>query len=297
MPDYAAALGDYLAVLKHERNCSEATVRGYRVDLEQFLDFLSLNHGTPALKQVTRDQVRDWLGAVLRGGYERRSAARKLSSVRGFFRHLAATGQVAHNPATGLRAPRAERRLPGFLSQFQVARALELEAVDEQSARDRAIVETLYGSGLRAAELTALDVADVDFHAETVRVTGKGRKERILPLGRHEAEAIHAYLALRREQKAAALFLNLKGRRLTTRSVQTIVRRLLSRVAGASATNPHALRHAFATHLLERGADLKAVQELLGHSTLSTTQIYTHVSLERLRRVYDKAHPRSGAQD
>lgn len=297
MLSYADALAEYLTALERERHSSKATVRSYRVDIEQFFDFLSASHGAPPLERVTREQVRDWLGAVLRGGYERRSAARKLSSVRGLFRHLAATGRMTGNPAATIRAPRTERRLPGFLSQFEVARALDLKATDERTARDRAILETLYGSGLRAAELTALDVCDVDFHTETIRVTGKGRKERILPLGRHEAGAIREYLDRRRSRQASALFLSLQGQRLTTRSVQTIVRRLLSRVAGASSTNPHALRHAFATHLLERGADLKAVQELLGHSTLSTTQVYTHISLERLRRMYDRAHPRSGSRD
>ncbi|MFO7675311.1 MAG: tyrosine recombinase XerC [bacterium] len=297
MPGYERALAGYLAGLAGERQCSPATIRGYRTDLDQFLDFCRERLGTPPLDHVTRDHVRDWLGAVLRGGYERRSAARKLSAVRGFFRWLAATGAVPANPARTVRAPRAERRLPGFLSQFQVAQALEVEPADERTARDRAILETLYGSGLRAAELVGLDIADIDFAAETVRVLGKGRRERIVPVGRHEAAAIRDYLGRRRHQDAAPLFLNPRGGRLTTRSVQSIVRRLLGRVAGATATNPHALRHAFATHLLERGADLKAVQELLGHRTLSTTQVYTHVSLERLRRAYDRAHPRSGAAD
>jgi integrase/recombinase XerC len=297
MPAYQRTLADYLACLRDERHCSPATIRGYRTDIEQFLDFCREELGAPPLDRITRDAVRDWLGAVLRGGYERRSAARKLSSVRGFFRWLAAAGLIAANPARTVRAPRVERRLPGFLSQFQVAQALASEPTDERAARDHAIIEVLYGSGLRAAELVGLDVDSVDFAAETIRVLGKGSRERILPLGRHEAAAITGYLARRANRAAPALFLNPRGGRLTTRSVQNIVRRLLGRVAGATATNPHALRHAFATHLLERGADLKAVQELLGHRTLSTTQVYTHVSLERLRRTYDRAHPRSGSRD
>ncbi|MFO7637863.1 MAG: tyrosine-type recombinase/integrase [bacterium] len=297
MSGYDTELAEYLTTLERERHSSPATIRSYRVDLRQFFDFLTDRHDAPPLERVTREQARDWLGAVLRGGYERRSAARKLSAVRGFFRHLVIVGRLPGNPVAGLRAPRARRQLPGFLSQFEVRQALEVEASDERTARDRAIVETLYGSGLRAAELTGLNVNYVDFAGETIRVLGKGRKERILPLGRHEAEAIRSYLDRRRNRTADALFLNLQGKRLTTRSVQNIVRRLLGQIAGAAATNPHALRHAFATHLLERGADLKAVQELLGHSTLSTTQVYTHVSLERLRRTYDHAHPRSGSSD
>jgi len=294
---YRCTLNDYLAHLADERRCSPATVRAYRVDIEQFLDHLATCHDSPPLESVAREHVRDWLGAVLRGGYERRTVGRKLSAVRGFFRFLAADDRIAGNPAVALRAPRVGRRLPGFLSQFQVAQSLDLAVTDERTARDRAMLETLYGSGLRAAELVGLDVGDVDFANDTLKVLGKGGKERILPLGRHEAEAIREYLARREQRDAGPLFLNSRGGRLTTRSVQNIVRRLLSRVAGASATNPHALRHAFATHLLERGADLKAVQELLGHSTLSTTQVYTHVSLERLRRTYDRAHPRSGSEN
>jgi len=156
-------------------------------------------------------------------------------------------------------------------------------------------METLYGSGLRAAELVGLNLSDIDFENETIRVRGKGAKERILPLGRQEKEALQRYLAKRKHKAAEPVFLNRHGGRLTTRSVQNIVRRMLRRVAGVTATNPHALRHAFATHLLERGADLRAVQELLGHASLSTTQVYTHLTIERLKKVYDKAHPRSGS--
>jgi integrase/recombinase XerC len=155
---------------------------------------------------------------------------------------------------------------------------------------------TLYGSGLRASELVGLDIQDIDFDAETIRVRGKGGRERILPLGRKEAAAIKRYLAVRGYPDEKAVFLNRRGGRLTTRSIQEIVSRALRRVIGVSANNPHALRHAFATHLLERGADLRAVQELLGHASLASTQIYTHLTVDRLRRIYDRAHPRSGAE-
>ncbi|MEO0005478.1 MAG: tyrosine-type recombinase/integrase, partial [candidate division WOR-3 bacterium] len=165
------------------------------------------------------------------------------------------------------------------------------------SLRAAAILETIYGSGLRASELVGLNRSDIDFEQETIRVRGKGGKERILPLGRKEKEALQRYLPVRPNPSAEAVFQNKDGKRLTSRSVQKIVASALSRIAGVTATNPHSLRHAFATHLLERGADLRAVQELLGHSSLSSTQIYTHLTVERLRKVYDKAHPRSGARN
>lgn len=196
-----------------------------------------------------------------------------------------------------MKNPRPGSRLPGFLTQHQVQQALESGGDSEPELRATAVVETLYGSGLRAAELVGLDRADIDFAAETIRVRGKGGRERILPLGRAERTALEHYLAARRQPTAGPVFLNRQGGRLTTRSVQKIVRKALSRAADAAATNPHALRHAFATHLLERGADLRAVQELLGHASLATTQVYTHVTVERLRKVYDRAHPRSGADD
>lgn len=248
------------------------------------------------MEQLTHADVRDFLAALLRYGYERKSASRKLSSTKSFLRYLVRTGVLGTNPARSVKGPRLEKRLPGFLTQFQVQQALSPPDDNETALRDHAIIETIYGSGLRASELVGLDTDSIDYEAETVRVRGKGNKERILPLGRTEATAIKTYLSARRHKEAKAIFLNQRGGRLTTRSVQNIVRRVLSRVSGAAATNPHALRHAFATHLLERGADLKAVQELLGHSSLSTTQVYTHLTVERLRKVYDRCHPRSGCK-
>ena len=294
---YERALAEFLANLAQERRCSPHTVRSYRTDLGQFLDFCADRLNGKPLRQVTRDDVRDYLGLILRGGYERRTAARKLSAVRSFFRHLLAAGEVQSNPARLIHAPRIEKKLPGFLTQDQVKRALDIKPGDERGLRDRAILETLYGSGLRVAELVALDTEHIDFHRETIRVTGKGDKQRILPLGRAERGAIKDYLNARRHSAARPVFLNQRGGRLSTRSVRTIFHRLISRIAEATATNHHALPHAFATHLLERGADLRAVQELLGHANLRTTQIYTHLSLTRLRKAYDKAHPRSGAED
>lgn len=294
MADYSAFLTDYLAYLEKERRCSPQTIRASRSDLGQFFDYCSDRLGGKPLSTLTYPDVRDFLGALLRYGYERRSASRKLSTVRSFFRYLVESGKLSHNPARPVKGPRVGRRLPGFLSQFQVQQALDVTGDTEAALRDHAILETLYGSGLRAAELVSLDRSSIDFQDESIRVLGKGSKERVLPLGRAERAAIEAYLAKRKNKDAEALFLNHAGRRLTTRSIQRLVQKALSRVADSSSAHPHALRHAFATHLLERGADLKSVQELLGHASLSTTQIYTHLTVERLRKVYDKAHPRSG---
>lgn len=297
VPEYRRALVQFLDYLKKERGYSVHTVRSYEADLNQFFDFCAeVLNGKP-LAQIERSDIRDFVGAVMRYGYTSKSTARKLSVLRSFFRFLTVTGVLERNPARGIKGPPLERRLPPILTEFQVHEALKPLDDSVRSLRDAAILETLYGSGLRASELIGLNITDIDFEAERIRVRGKGGKERILPLGRKEAEAIQRYLAVRGYPEEQAVFLNLRGSRLTTRSVQQIVNRALSRISGAGATHPHALRHAFATHLLERGADLRAVQELLGHASLASTQIYTHLTVERLRRIYDKAHPRSGAED
>ncbi len=295
-PSYSAARDDFLAWLEKEKHYSDHTLRSYANDLEQFFEFCTDRLSDRPLSALTHADIRDFLGALLRYGYEKRSAGRKLSSVKSFLRFLVRKGTLAANPATAVKGPRLEQRLPGFLTQFQVREALEIKGNEEVIVRERAILETLYGSGLRAAELVGLNVADVDFVAETIRVRGKGGKERIVPLGRAEKQALDEWLARRSHPDAVPIFTNNHGERLTTRSIQNIVRKALSRVADATATNPHSLRHAFATHLLERGADLRAVQELLGHASLSTTQIYSHVTVERLKQVYNRAHPRSGFQ-
>jgi len=293
---YDAARDDFLSWLGKEKQFSDHTLRSYTTDLEQFFDFCSDRLAGKPLAALTHADIRDFLGALLRYGYEKRSAARKLSTVKSFLRFLVRRGTLQANPATAVKGPRLEQRLPGFLTQFQVREAIETRGNAEVEVRERAILETLYGSGLRAAELVGLNVTDVDFVADTIRVWGKGGKERIVPLGRAEKRALDEWLARRTHRDAEPVFTNNHGRRLTTRSIQNIVRKALSRVADASATNPHSLRHAFATHLLERGADLRAVQELLGHASLSTTQIYSHVTVERLKQVYNRAHPRSGFQ-
>ncbi|MFO7650355.1 MAG: tyrosine recombinase [bacterium] len=293
----AERLADFLSYLELERCCSPHTVRSYRVDLEQFFDFLADTRPGRPLERIERPDIAEYLGFVLAHGYDRSSAARKLSAVRTFLRREVRQGRLRSNPAAGVRGPRRDARLPGFITQPQMSEALAADPVGPAAIRERAILESLYGSGLRASELVSLDLADVDFETDTIRVRGKGGKERLVPVGRAQRAALQRYLGLPRLAGAAAVFLNNRGGRLSVRSIGIIVNRALSRVTGISATNPHALRHAFATHLLERGADLRAVQELLGHASLSTTQVYTHLTVERLKRVYDQAHPRSGKKD
>lgn len=295
--EYARAKRDFREYLAGHRGFSDHTLVAYTRDLDQFLDFCSERLSARALARLTHEDVRDYVGFMLTHGYARRSVGRKLAAVRSFLRFLVRRGEIGVNAAAAIRGPRAERGLPGVLTQAQLQEVLRSPGDDAQSLRATAIIETLYGSGLRASELVGLNVDDIDFAADTVRVRGKGGKERIVPIGRAERAALERYLATRTTRDAAAVFLNRQGGRLSTRAVQTIVKRALSRVAAAAAAHPHALRHAFATHLLERGADLRAVQELLGHSSLSTTQVYTHVTVELLRKIYDRAHPRSGKRD
>lgn len=295
--DNARRLADFLAYLESERRCSAHTVRSYRVDIEQFFDFVSETRPHRALELIERSAIAEYLGFMLAHGYDRSSAARKLSAVRTFLRREVRQGRLRSNPAANVRGPRADARLPGFITQLQMSEALADDAVGPAAIRERAILESLYGSGLRASELVSLDLSDIDFETDTIRVRGKGGKERLAPVGRAQRAALRRYLDLPRPAGASAVFLNNRGGRLSVRSIGTIVRRALSRVTGIGATNPHALRHAFATHLLERGADLRAVQELLGHASLSTTQVYTHLTVERLKRVYNQAHPRSGKKD
>ena len=262
--------------------------------MDQFQDFVKERLGNRPLTALSHADIREYLGFMLRYGYDRRSAARKLSAVKSFYKFLRREGSITVNPTREVKSPKLDKKLPGFLTQFQAAQAMEVPGDDEAALRNRAIMELLYGSGLRVAELVGIDLRDIDWQNEVIRVLGKGGRERLAPLGRMARAALKAYLDQRKHRGAQAVLLNLHGRRLTTRSVRRIVDRQLRRIAEVSRTNPHVLRHSFATHLLERGADLRAVQELLGHASLSTTQHYTHVTIDRLKEVYRKAHPRSG---
>lgn len=303
-------MAEFLRHLADERQLSPNTVAAYARDLGELEVFLTEYLGRSDWRWADADRLalRGFLGWSRRGGRSRRTVARKLSAARTFFRFLHLEDRIASNPARAVRAPKVDRRLPGHLScadMQAVFDAAEARAAENtlQGTRDLLILELLYGSGLRLAELHALDLDALDRRGKLVRVLGKGRKERIVPvtaaalraLGRYEPrrnEVLRSSGPAREAERAALV--NARGGRLSRRSIQEAVRRCLEAAAGGRGLSAHALRHSFATHLLERGADLLAVKELLGHVSLSTTRIYTHTTKERLLRVYREAHPRSG---
>ena len=287
------ALAAYTAHLRTARHASPHTIRGYLADLRQFLAVAG--PGGPA--GVRPETIRHWL-RTLDGAAERSSIARKLAAVRGLFRFLLDTGWLGADPTIGIATPKARRKLPAHLTLDDVDRLLVTPRADTLlGLRDRAILELLYSSGLRVSELAGLDWERVDADAALVRVLGKGRKERVVPVGRPALRALADYrTACAGAGHAVAsgpVFRNARGGRLTSRSVARLMERHVLASGTATKATPHALRHTFATHLLGAGADLRAIQELLGHASLSTTQRYTHVDLRRLMEAYDKAHPRA----
>ena len=289
----ADALAAYAAHLRTERHVSPHTLRAYLADLRQFLAFA----GAGGLAAVRIETIRHWLRA-LDGRVDRSSIARKLAAVRGFFRFLVDTRRVTHDPSAAVATPKTTRKLPAHLTLDDVDRLLATPRADGVlGLRDRAILELLYSSGLRVSELTGLDWEHLDTDAALVRVLGKGRKERVVPVGRPALRAVEAYRAAAASvgwpAVRGAVFRNARGGRLTSRSVGRLVDRHVLASGTTTKATPHALRHTFATHLLGAGADLRAIQELLGHASLSTTQRYTHVDLRRLMEAYDRAHPRA----
>lgn len=297
---------EFLRHLGDERQLSPNTITAYRKDLGDFSDFLTDYSGTPgwSWKEVDRLTLRSFMGWCQRKGLARRSVARKLSAVRSFFRFLHLEERLPANPTRAIRAPRLDRRLPGHLRSGGVERIFagaEVRAGENTLMGTRTLVmlELLYGSGLRLSELHSLNLGAVDLVGEKVKVRGKGRKERIIPITTSAIRAIRRYeprraeLPVRAGSDRDALLLNREGRRLSPRSIQRAVRAELERAAEGEGLSVHSLRHSFATHLLDRGADLLAVKELLGHVSLSTTRIYTHTSKERLKKVYRENHPRS----
>ncbi len=280
-----------------ERNVSEHTRNAYRRDLQEFKSFLESIFklvDLDRLKQIDRIVLRRYL-AELHKKNRKSTIARKLSAIRTFFRYLVREGLLAANPGDLVSTPRQEKYLPTTLSVDETFALIDnINKSDRLSLRDRAILELLYSCGLRISELTGLDVGKVDFEQELVRVTGKGDKERIVPVGQHALKALRAYLEERgMPGDQDPMFLNRLGGRLTPRSIQRHLKKHLLQAGLLKDATPHALRHSFATHLLDGGADLRAIQELLGHASLSTTQKYTQVSTDQLISVYDKAHPRS----
>jgi integrase/recombinase XerC len=291
-----AALASFLRHLEVERNASPHTRRAYAADIEQFESFAAAELGrAPAPQDVDHLLVRSFLAQLHRAGLRKVSAARKLAALRTFFRYLCREGVLETNPARALLSPRGERRIPPRLEEPLVGQIVEVEGRDAASVRARAVLELLYATGIRCSELVGLDLPEVDLAGRTIRVLGKGRKERIVPFGKSAAVALQEYLAMRRPRggRSDALFLGSGGGRLTDRAVRELVRRRVRSLALTQKITPHTLRHAFATHLLERGADLRAIQELLGHASLSTTQRYTHVSTRQMVEAYRAAHPRA----
>jgi integrase/recombinase XerC len=271
-------------------------VKAYGEDLEQFRAHAESELGRePRPGDVDHLLIRSFLAHLHRSGLRKSSSARKLASLRTFFRFLCREGVLDTNPARPILSPRLERRIPTHLDEAEVGRLLDVPGDADGALRARAILELLYATGIRCSELVGLDVGEADLSARMVRVLGKGRKERIVPFGKRAAEALRAYLPARARAhpRNDALFVNARGGRLTDRSVRKILASRVRQVALARRISPHTLRHSFATHLLERGADLRAIQELLGHASLSTTQRYTHVNARHLVEIYKKSHPRA----
>jgi integrase/recombinase XerC len=281
------------------RNLSAHTIDAYRRDLTQFERFLRdlTRDEPPAAGDLDARAIRRFVAALSASRLAKRSIQRKLAAVKSFARFLVADGRLRADPTLGLAGPKAEKRLPSFLRKKEIDLLFaEPAAPAEADLRDRAILELLYGTGIRLSELTGLKKEQVDLAGGLVRVLGKGNKERVVPVGRAAVEALRAYLSARGgslRERGTPLFTNARGAALSGRTVQRIVTRRLRQVSEARHLSPHVLRHTFATHLLNAGADLRAVQELLGHASLSSTQIYTHVTTERLKEVYRKSHPRA----
>ena len=303
----SAELAEYLEHLRSERDVSPNTLLAYERDLSELVAFFSSYYGGEgwSWQGVDRLAIRGFLAHLTRRGLSKRSIARALSAVRGFYRFLHRNEVVDANPARAVGSPKLERYLPSYLDRAQidlVFQAAELRALEGRynDVRNLAILELFYSTGMRLSELRGIDRGALDLVSQQVKVTGKGRKQRIIPVGDHASLALRNYEAKRDELARTigkvdrmAFFLSAQGKRLSTRSIQLIVTKFLAQVDESAGLSTHSLRHTFATHLLDAGADLRAVQELLGHASISTTQIYTHTSVERLKQVYRKAHPRA----
>ena len=302
-------LPQFFEHLRYERNVSEHTLRNYRSDLSQFLDYLapadrqSGKREAPDIHEIDHLTIREWLSTLHSAQKKKTSVARKLAALRTFFQFLVREGVIELNPAKLISTPRLEKKLPQHLSIEEAITFIETPDTEtDLGKRDRAMLELMYATGVRVSELTKMDLSDMDFKNKLIRVTGKRRKERIVPFGDPASEALKTYLDVRdrflnnapiSQREPEAVFLSYQGTRITTRSVGRMVEKYIRICAGIHDISPHALRHSFATHLLDSGADLRDIQELLGHARLSSTQIYTHVSVEKLIKVYDKAHPKA----
>lgn len=285
----------FIAKLRNERILSSNTQLSYRRDLTQFVDFC-VQHAIATWRDVDEHTVRAFVAWRHRGGLGGRSLQRELSAVRSFFGFLLDEGLAGHNPARAVRAPKAPRRLPEALDVDQAACLVSIPGDDDLSLRDRAILELFYSSGLRLSELVGLDLADIDLCEAMARVTGKGRKTRDVPIGRYAVAALQAWVSRRAmlvNEGEQALFTSRRGGRISRRNVQQRIRTWAQRQGIQTRVHPHMLRHSFASHMLESSGDLRAVQELLGHADIATTQVYTHLDFQHLANVYDRTHPRA----
>lgn len=282
----------FIRYLDIEKNYSSHTILNYRLDLEDFKKFV----GDTALEKIDYLTLRKYLAVLKERNLTTRTVGRRLSALRSFFKFLTRDGYLKINPILSLSSPKLQKHLPAFMTEEEVTKLIESafakNEVDERGLRDRAILETFYSTGMRISELVGLNLPDVDFIGGIVKVMGKGKKERIVPIGDTAIKTIRKYLEKRKKQNDV-LFLNKSGKRITSRGVRNIVSKYIHLAGIKPGVSPHTFRHSFATHLLNRGADLRTVQELLGHVNLSTTQIYIHLTTERLKSVYDKAHPRA----
>jgi integrase/recombinase XerC len=332
--EYSLIIQEFLNYLKYEKRFSEHTAKCYGADLNQFGEFLiGTSEGRPSadepislpqhpggsatavatqtkpkvdqlLVSAETDAVRAYLAFLNEKQYSKTTVARKLATLRSFYKFLVKRNQICSNPVTVVRTPKQEKKLPKFLEYEEVKRLLETPPVDNWlGARDRAILETLYSTGIRVSELVALNMDDIDFLGEVVHIRGKGKKERIAPIGSSALQVIQHYMEFRNKRAQSnsnfdsrVLFVNKHGRRLSTRSVRRKMDKYLKMAGLDPSISPHTLRHSFATHMLNNGADLRSVQELLGHQSLSTTQVYTHLTTKKLKEVYQNAHPREEHQ-
>jgi integrase/recombinase XerC len=334
MMEESKIIQNFLDYLKFERRFSEHTAKCYGADLTQFCEFLcGVDEGHPddgdsvsfehhdgaatalatkvhvnidqLLLKTGTDSVRGYLAHLNEKQYSRATIARKLATLRSFYKFLVKRNQISTNPVTAVRTPKQDKKLPRFLEYEEVKRLLETPPMNTWlGARDRAIMETLYSTGIRVSELVALNMEDIDFLGEVIHVRGKGKKERIAPIGASALQTIQHYMEFRNKRAqnnnnfdSKVLFVNKHGRRLSTRSVRRKMDKYLKMAGLDPAISPHTLRHSFATHMLNNGADLRSVQELLGHQSLSTTQVYTHLTTTRLKEVYENAHPRNDSHD
>lgn len=289
-------LDDFLHFLEAEKNASPHTIKNYGSDLREFFEFLG-TESVPGIRDINYLSIRRYLAFLKERNCLKSTISRKLACLKSFFKYLAREKVLETNPAVGIATPKRDRRLPSFLELSEVERLIDTaDGNTWESKRDKAILEVLYSSGIRVSELVSLNKESVDLLSGIVKVRGKGKKERMVPLGSYAIRAIENYLDLvpmEKTEGATPLFINRSKTRLTDRSVRRVLLKYARRAALKKEISPHTLRHTFATHLLDRGADLRSVQELLGHAHLSTTQIYTHISAKRLKEAYQAAHPRA----